>query len=578
MGTHTLEVINRLPKHLQQFVVQQNYDEYSPIDHAVWRYIMRVGVNFLKEHAHESYLKGLERTGIRIDRIPDIDEMNEILSAIGWGAVCVDGFIPPNAFMEFQAYQVLVIAADIRTLEHIEYTPAPDIVHEAAGHAPIIGDPEYAEYLRLFGEIGSKALSNPRDKDIYEAIRRLSILKENPQSRPEEIEEAEQMVLSVQEQMGTLSEMARIRNLHWWTVEYGLIGDISSPKIYGAGLLSSIGESMQCLEPKVEKLPYNLDTADFNFDITSMQPQLFVCKDFSELTEVLDQFADTMALRTGGISGIFKAIQSEEVATAELSSGIQISGKFANVLEDEDGEVAYLQLQGPSMLSEHNQVLLGHGTDYHLHGFGSPVGKVIGLEKPLEECRISDLQEKGICLMEKVEIVFESSVKVSGVLELVRKNADGKILLMTFTDCTVTRNESILFEPDWGNYDMAVGAEVTSVYAGAADKLAYHRASDVSANTTPRNMFPDVDRNALYRLIRKIRESNGDLSEFKEAIEKLENEFPDEWLIRLELLELLYQVDGFKEWKEQLLKELNLIAERHPEHKKLIFDGLNLIE
>jgi phenylalanine-4-hydroxylase len=48
----------------------------------------------------------------------------------------VDGFIPPNAFMEFQAYNVLVIASDIRQLEHIEYTPAPDIIHEGAGHAP----------------------------------------------------------------------------------------------------------------------------------------------------------------------------------------------------------------------------------------------------------------------------------------------------------------------------------------------------------------------------------------------------------------------------------------------------------
>jgi phenylalanine-4-hydroxylase len=43
--------------------------------------------------------------------------------------------------------------------------------------------------------------------------------------------------------MGELSEMAQIRNLHWWTVEYGLIGT-DNPKIYGAGLLSSIGESV----------------------------------------------------------------------------------------------------------------------------------------------------------------------------------------------------------------------------------------------------------------------------------------------------------------------------------------------
>ena len=157
-----------------------------------------------------------------------------------WAAVAVDGFIPPNAFMEFQAYNVLVIASDMRTIDHIEYTPAPDIIHEAAGHAPIIANPEYAEYLRRFGEIGSKAISSSKDYDMYEAIRLLSILKENPASKEEEVAEAQRVVEVLQSNMGALSEMAQIRNLHWWTVEYGLIGALDTPKIYGAGLLSSI--------------------------------------------------------------------------------------------------------------------------------------------------------------------------------------------------------------------------------------------------------------------------------------------------------------------------------------------------
>jgi phenylalanine-4-hydroxylase len=79
--------------------------------------------------------------------------------------------------MEFQAYNVLVIASDIRQLEHIEYTPAPDIIHEGAGRA-IIANPEYAEYLRRFGEIGCKAISSDTDYQMYEAIRLLSIVKE----------------------------------------------------------------------------------------------------------------------------------------------------------------------------------------------------------------------------------------------------------------------------------------------------------------------------------------------------------------------------------------------------------------
>ena len=96
--------------------------------------------------------------------------------------------------MEFQAYKVLVIACDMRQLHHIEYTPAPDIVHEAAGHAPIIVDREYSNYLQRFGEIGAKAMSSKKDFELYEAIRHLSILKELPDSDPKEVEKATRKV------------------------------------------------------------------------------------------------------------------------------------------------------------------------------------------------------------------------------------------------------------------------------------------------------------------------------------------------------------------------------------------------
>ncbi|SEM91092.1 phenylalanine-4-hydroxylase [bacterium A37T11] len=118
--------------------------------------------------------------------------MNDSLKQIGWGAATVDGFIPPVAFMEFQAHKVLVIAADIRQIEHMEYTPAPDIIHESSGHAPIIAEPEYATYLSYFGEIGSKAMFSYKDFELYEAIRHLSILKEQAHVSPHELAAAEE--------------------------------------------------------------------------------------------------------------------------------------------------------------------------------------------------------------------------------------------------------------------------------------------------------------------------------------------------------------------------------------------------
>lgn len=126
--------------------------------------------------------------------------------------------------------------------------------------------------------------------------------------------------------MGTPSEMSLIRNLHWWTVEYGLIGSIENPKIYGAGLLSSIGESAWCITDKVKKLPYTINATYQDFDITKPQPQLFVTPNFAHLSLILEEFANTMSVRKGGLLGVKKLIESEALGSIELSTGLQISG------------------------------------------------------------------------------------------------------------------------------------------------------------------------------------------------------------------------------------------------------------
>ena len=326
-------VTEKLPKYLHKFIVKQPYEEYTAQNQAVWRYVMRLNINSLKNIAHDCYIDGLNKTGIDSDQIPEMEGMNRILKEIGWAAVAVDGFIPPNAFMEFQSYNVLVISSEIRTIDHIKYTPAPDIIHEAAGHAPIIANQEYSEYLRRLGEIGSKAISSPKDEEMYEAVRLLSILKENPNSSKEDIDSANNNVNRLQNEMSELSEMAKIRNLHWWTVEYGLIGDITNPKIYGAGLLSSIEESQACLEKGVKKIPYSIEAANINFDITKTQPQLFVIPDFSKLSFVLEEFANTMAIRTGGVKGVRKLIDSKKMGSIELSTGVQVSGYFSSMIQ-----------------------------------------------------------------------------------------------------------------------------------------------------------------------------------------------------------------------------------------------------
>ncbi len=579
METHfeSNPLIDRLPKHLKQFIKPQVYEDYTPINQAVWRYVMRKNVDYLSKVAHSSYLDGLQKTGIEVDNIPSMYGMNRILKEIGWAAVAVDGFIPPNAFMEFQAYNVLVIACDIRQLEHIEYTPAPDIIHEGAGHAPIIANPEYAEYLRRFGEIGCKAISSARDYELYEAIRLLSILKEAEDTPEEEIKKAEEQVDFLQNNMGELSEMSRIRNLHWWTVEYGLIGTVDNPKIYGAGLLSSIGESTWCMTDNVKKIPYDISAADMSFDITKPQPQLYVTPDFAHLSSVLEEFANKMALRTGGLSGIQKLINSKALGTIELSTGLQISGVFTNVIEDE-GKPVYVQTTGKTALSYREKELVGHGTEYHAEGFGSPIGKLKGINLAIEEMSPRDLRAYDIYEGEQVTLEFEGNIKVVGEIVTGTRNLQGEILLIKFKNCTVTHNDTVLFQPEWGIYDMAVGKKVISAFSGPADVNSFDMINHVPSSQTikQKKSAEREELEKLYLSVRNIREGKPATTTVKEAFASVSAGHPNDWLLSVEIAELAKK-EGNSDLVDKVLNHLEKVKSNRPEIVHLVDNGLELI-
>ena len=573
----TNPLIDRLPKHLKQFIKPQDYNDYTPINQAVWRYVMRKNVDYLSKVAHSSYLEGLKKTGIEIDNIPSMYGMNRILQEIGWAAVAVDGFIPPNAFMEFQAYNVLVIASDIRQLEHIEYTPAPDIIHEGAGHAPIIANPEYAEYLRRFGEIGCKAISSAHDYEIYEAIRLLSILKEAEGTPQEEIDAIEKKVDELQNAVVEPSEMALIRNLHWWTVEYGLIGTVEDPKIYGAGLLSSIGESAWCMTDNVKKVPYTIDAAYQGFDITKPQPQLFVTPDFAYLSLVLEEFANKMALRTGGLSGVQKLIKSKALGTIELSTGIQISGVFTNVIENE-GKPVYIQSTGKTALSYREKELVGHGTSYHAEGFGSPVGKLKGINLSVEDMSPRDLMAYDIYEGKRVTLEFEGDITVSGEIITGTRNIQGKIIIISFKDCTVTHGDTVLFQPEWGIYDMAVGKKVVSAFSGPADVNSFDLVTHVPSSKTIKAKKTDEreDLESLYLNVRNIREGKDSNGNFGNIFASLKERHGNDWLLSVEIAELAHKNNN-QELLQDVMLHLDAVKKKRPEVAHLIDGGLELI-
>ena len=121
--------------------------------------------------------------------------------------------------------------------------------------------------------------------------------------------------------MGEPSEAALLSRFIWWTSEYGLIGDLKNYKIYGAGLLSSIGESKRCFTAKVKKIPLTAECINYSYDITSFQPQLFVTPSFEVLQEVLAELKKNLAYYQGGVFGLKRAVKSETLCTVQLDSG-----------------------------------------------------------------------------------------------------------------------------------------------------------------------------------------------------------------------------------------------------------------
>lgn len=546
-----------LPQHLQKYIVKQNYEKYTPVEQATWRYILRQLKDFLSKNAHSSYLDGLQKTGIDIEQIPRIENISAHLEKFGWRALPVSGFIPPAAFMELQSLSVLPIASDMRSLDHLLYTPAPDIVHEAAGHAPIIADPEYAAYLKQYARVAKMAIISHEDIELYKAIRELSDIKENPSSTEDEIKKAEQKLVSVSKSISFVSEASQLSRMNWWTAEYGLVGDIKSPKIFGAGLLSSVGESKWCLSDKVKKIPLSLQCIQQTYDITEPQPQLFVAQDFKHLSKVLEELSETMSYRRGGVHGLECAKKAKSVNTVEFENQLQISGVLKNFILHQD-QVAYLQFEGPTQLCFQHQEIQGHSSHYHHLGYGTPVGKIQNFE-------ISNLK-----LNEKTKLVYTSGVQVSGVLSKILK-LNNTAYVLSFEHATAEFQNQKLFQPEWGTYDIIIGDKITSVFGGPADRIKYGEIEDFVAARVASPSYTEEQKKifSYYQEVRDLRNSNKfNSDQINQLYIKYKANASNEWLLFVELVELGQTLDMNTSEIEKYLSNLP--------QQELISEGLRL--
>jgi phenylalanine-4-hydroxylase len=174
---------------------------------------------------------------------------------------------------------------------------------------------------------------------------------------------------------------------------------------------------------------------------------------------------------------------------------------------------------------------------------------------------------------------FESGVAVEGKIDKILER-DGKLIVLTFSNCTVKYGERVLFEPAWGKFDMAVGERITSAFNGAADKDAYLEVALVPRERTIK-VPSDAKRKKLenlYAQVRKIREGEAGYERLGEIWETQQAEHPGDWLLSIEIFEILDATERQPELKARIEKFLKKKQESTKDLSTLISWGFRLVD
>lgn len=230
------------------FTIEQRWDAYTTDEHAVWDTLYARQVECLQGRAVTDFFDGLERLSLGGAGIPDLRELNPRLQALtGWTVVMVPHLVPDLVFFDHLANRRFPAGRFIRSRAQLDYLEEPDIFHDIFGHVPLLTQPIFADYMQAYGQGGLRA-----------------------------------------ERHGMLKELAR---LYWYTVEFGLKKDPEGLRIYGAGILSSLGESAFALDSdKPNRLMFELERLmRTDYKIDTFQQSYFVIDSYAQLFDATQQ-------------------------------------------------------------------------------------------------------------------------------------------------------------------------------------------------------------------------------------------------------------------------------------------------
>ncbi len=245
------------------YTIDQRWKDYTALEHDTWRLLAETQVRVLKGRACDEYLTGLSRLPILGKGIPDFRELSEVLySMTGWRVVAVPGLVPDGAFFDYLARRIFPAGQFIRNPQQLKYLEEPDVFHDVFGHVPLLSNSRIANYMEAYGRGGLKVLHQPN----------------------------------------RLKQLAR---LYWYTIEFGLQKTKDGLlRIYGAGILSSSGESVYSLESRA---PYRID-----FDLERVMRTKYQISSFQDVYFAISSLEDLMEVTLQDFESIYSSLVSKQ--------------------------------------------------------------------------------------------------------------------------------------------------------------------------------------------------------------------------------------------------------------------------
>ena len=236
----------------EDFTINQYWEEYTNEEHATWDLLFSRQLEILADRAAPEFLAGLKRLELSRTGIPNLARLNPALKALtGWEIVMVPHLVPDEVFFRHLANRRFPAGRFIRRRDQLEYLQEPDVFHDIFGHIPMLANPVFADYMRAYGQGGLRAMN-----------------------------------------LGTLKNLAR---LYWYTVEFGLINSPDGLRIYGAGIVSSAGESRYALASmSPNRIGFELERVmRTEYEIDQFQKSYFVIDSYRQLFDATQQdFSD----------------------------------------------------------------------------------------------------------------------------------------------------------------------------------------------------------------------------------------------------------------------------------------------